>query len=87
MDLLESKKKVYGLKYHSSLVGNNASHSKSVHNQNVSSGSGIHSSSNKGRPASSSLASHHNKSAIKSNSSEKVKSTKSQNQKKKRIYT
>lgn len=65
MDLLESKKKVYGLKYHSSLVGN-ASHSKSVHNQNAS---GIHSSSVKGRPASSSVASHHNKSAMKSNSS------------------
>ena len=83
MELLESKKKVYGLKYHSS-IGVNASHSKSTHNQN---NSGLNSSSVKGRPASSSLASHHNKSAMKSNSSEKVKSTKSQNPKKKRIYT
>lgn len=82
MELLESKKKVYGLKYHSSIVNNN-SHSKPTHNQNTSIQS---SSSVKGRPASSSLASH-NKSGVKSNSSEKVKSTKSQNTKKKRIYT
>lgn len=65
MELLESKKKVYGLKYHSS-VGAGGSHSKSTHNQNTS---GMNNSSVKGRPASSSLASHHNKSGMKSNSS------------------
>jgi hypothetical protein len=83
LELLESKKKVYGLKYHSSF-GGNASHSKSTH-QNSASINHNQGSSLKARPSSSS--GHHNKSAIKSNSSEKVKSSKTQNNKKKRVYT
>ena len=65
MELLQSKKKVYGLKYHT--VGSN--NNKSATNGPNHNASFSNSSANKSRPASSSIYSQNNKPTYKSNSS------------------